>query len=298
MCFITCNKKLTPFRSQFFLLVKGINTNKANHYINVNVDVNVNEVNSMGKVITFGIQKGGAAKTTSSGITAYLLSQQYRVLAVDLDSQGNLTELLTQQDIYDFHGRTVLEAMKKREASTYIHRITETLHILTAEDHLATFSRWLYSEYKGNKSLVLFETLKSVQDMYDFIIIDTPPALGDQTINALAASDAVVAMFETSKFCYSALSRFLETVGHVQEKVNSNVNVAGVLCSMIDSRRIDNKALLELAEEEYGPLCFSTVIQRKAATGRISIHGFVDNPEIKQATEQYKSFVGELMQRV
>lgn len=252
----------------------------------------------MAKVITFGIQKGGAAKTTSSGITAYLLSQHYRVLAVDLDSQGNLTELLTQQDIYDFHGRTVLEAMKEQDASNYIHRVTDTLHLLTAEDHLATFPRWLYSEYRGNKSLILSETLRGVQDVYDFIIIDTPPALGDQTINALAASDAVVAMFETSKFCYSALSRFLETVDHVQEKVNPNVKMAGILCSMIDSRRIDNKALLELAEEEYGDLCFSTIIQRKAATGRISIHGFMDNPEIKQATEQYKRFLEELMQRV
>lgn len=76
------------------------------------------------------------------------------------------------------------------------------------------------------------------------------------------------------------------------------VKVAGILTSMIDSRRVDNKALLELAQEEYGELCFSSVIQRKAATGRISIHGFVDNPEIKQATGQYKDFVEELLRRV
>jgi chromosome partitioning protein len=253
---------------------------------------------NMAKTISIGIQKGGSAKTTSAGITAYLLSQQYKVLAVDLDSQGNLTEMITQQDIYDFHGETVLEALKEQDASKYIHTVSNNLHILPAEDHLATFSRWLYSEYKKNKSLVLAEAIKGIKDYYDFIIIDTPPALGDQTINALAASDAVVAMFETSKFCYSALSRFLETVGHIQEMVNPNLKVAGILTSMIDSRRVDNKALLELAQEEYGDLCFSSVIQRKAATGRISIHGFVDNPEIKQATGQYKDFVEELLRRV
>jgi chromosome partitioning protein len=252
----------------------------------------------MAKIITFGIQKGGSAKTTSSGITAYLLSEKYRVLAVDLDSQGNLTELLTQRDIYDFHGRTVLEAMKEKNARPYIHPVSESLHLLTAEDHLATFSRWLYSSYQGNKSLVLKETLESVKDEYDFIIIDTPPALGDQTINALSASDAVVAMFETSKFCYSALSRFLETVVHVQEKVNPDLKVAGILRTMIDSRRVDNKALLELVEEEYNDWCFETVIYRKASTGRLSISGFQDNREVNQAVSQYRDFLKELINRV
>ncbi|MEK4078259.1 ParA family protein, partial [Paenibacillus sp. FSL M7-0656] len=161
----------------------------------------------MAKVISFGIQKGGSSKTTTSAIVAYILSQEYgkKVLAVDLDSQGNLTELLTQRDIYDFHEYTIFEALKERNARKYVHNVTERLDILTAEDHLARFPSWLYASYKGNRSLVLKETLENVQDEYDYIIIDTPPALGDQTINALAASDAVVAMFEASKFCYSAI---------------------------------------------------------------------------------------------
>lgn len=252
----------------------------------------------MAKTITFGIQKGGSAKTTSSGIVAYLLSQKYRVLAVDLDSQGNLTELLTLQDIYNFSGRTVLEALKARDARNYIHRINDSLHILTAEDLLATFPRYLYTEFRGNRSLVLRETLETVQENYDFIILDTPPALGDQTINALSASDAVVIMFETSKFCYSALSRFLETIMHVQDRVNPELKIAGILRTMIDSRRTDAKALLELVEEEYGDMVFQTIIHRKAATGRLSIQGFFDNPELSQAVDQYRNFVTELMDRV
>jgi len=252
----------------------------------------------MAKIISFGIQKGGSGKTTSSGITAHLLSEQYRVLAVDLDSQGNLTELLTQQDIYDFHGRTVLEALKERDARNYIHRIHDNLHILTAEDLLATFSRYLYTEYKGNRSTVLRETLDTVKDNYDYIIIDTPPALGDQTINALAASDSVVIMFETSKFCYSALERFTETVGHVQEMVNPNLKISGILRTIVDTRRSDAKAFVELIEEEYPNMTFNTIITRKAATGRLTISGFIDNPELAAATEQYKEFIKELIERV
>lgn len=251
----------------------------------------------MATSITFSIQKGGSAKTTTSGIAAYILSHEYhyRVLAVDLDSQGNLTELLTQQDIYNFHQQTVLEALKLQDARPFIHPISERLSLLTAEDFLATFPRWLYDEYKGNKSLVLRKTLQDVQNEFDFIIIDTPPALGDHTINALAASDLVVAMFETSKFCYSALSRFLETVSHVQDKVNPNLKVAGILRTMIDTRRTDNKALLELVEEEYKELVFQTVINRQAAVGRLSIAGFNHNPELNSALSQFRPFIKELL---
>lgn len=255
----------------------------------------------MAKVITFGIQKGGSSKTTTSGVVAYLLSQNYRVLAVDVDSQGNLTELLTQQDIYDFHQKTVFEALQIQDARPFIHKINENLHILPAEDHIARFASWLYdpkNPYRGNRSLVLMETLADVQDDYDYIIIDTPPALGEQTVNALAAANVVVAMFEASKFCYSALGRFLETCIHVQDKVNREMKIAGILRCMIDVRRTDNKALIELVEEEYEDLCFKTVITRTAATGRLSINGFEGNAELKAAVAQYVDFVEELMERV
>ncbi|TLS49291.1 ParA family protein [Paenibacillus antri] len=250
------------------------------------------------KIITFGIQKGGSSKTTTSGVTAYLLSQNYKVLAIDLDSQGNLTELLTQQDIYDFHGATIFEALKEKDAKPYVRRISDALHLIPAEDHLARFPSWLYEQYRGNRSLVLKEALENVQDDYDYIIIDTPPALGDQTINALSASHAVVAMFETSKFCYSALGRFLETCVHVQELVNKELKIGGILRCMIDTRRTDNKALVELVEEEYKDICFETILTRSAATGRLSINGFQDNPELKKAVHQYHGFVKELLERV
>lgn len=252
----------------------------------------------MAKVISFGIQKGGSSKTTTSGVVAYLLSQQYRVLAIDMDSQGNLTELLTQRDIYDFHGKTILEALQNRDANGYIYQVTDNLHLIGAEDHLATFPRWLYGNYHGNRALVMAETLASVRDKYDFIIIDTPPALGDQTMNALAASDYVVAMFEASKFCYSALSRFLESCVHVQAQVNPDLKIAGILRGLIDARRTDNKALIDLVQDEYGDLCFNTILIRNAAAGRLSINGLFDNSEINAATMHYKLFVKELLERV
>lgn len=251
------------------------------------------------KIISFGIQKGGSSKTTTSGVISYLLSRDYKVLAIDMDSQGNMTEFLTQRDVIEFRGATILEAMKEQDASGYIYKVSDSLHLIGAEDLLATFSRWLYSESRvENKSLVLDQTLSTVKDNYDYIIIDTPPALGDQTINALAASDYVVAMFEASKFCYSALGRFLETCWHVKEKVNPNMEVAGILRGLIDSRRTDNKALISVVQEEYGDMCFETILTRSAAAGRLPIEGFENNKELDKAVEQYEIFLKELIVRV
>jgi chromosome partitioning protein len=254
----------------------------------------------MAKVITFGIQKGGAGKTTTAAITAYMLAQAgNKVLAIDLDSQGNLTEMLTQQDIENFAGATSLTAMQKCKTDGCIYRVSDNLDIMPAEDLLATYSRWLYSDYQGNKhTMVLKDTIDPIKANYDYIIIDTPPALGDQTINALAASDAVVVMFETSKFCYSALGRFIENTESIKEHFNPGLKVAGILRCIVDHRRADAKAMMELVEEEYPGMVFASIINRRAFIGRLSIIGFLDNPEIKQVMAEHEDFLGELLDNV
>lgn len=254
------------------------------------------------KILTFGIQKGGSSKTTTVGVVAWLLAQEYgyRVLCVDFDSQGNLTELLTGNDIYEYRGRTVFEAVQEEVGEGYIHPITETLNIMTADDHLATFGRYLrkFEKIPGHEFLTLKRTLDTVSHLYDFILIDTPPALSEQTQNALCASDYVVMMLEASKFCYNALSRFKETVDSAQALVNPDLKIAGILRTLIDARRSDNKALIDLAAEEYPQYVFETVITRKASTGRLPLEGFLQNPELRQAIVSYKPFVEELLRRV
>ena len=250
------------------------------------------------KIISFGIQKGGSSKTTTSGVVSYLLSRDHKVLAIDMDSQGNLTEFLGRKDVEYFSGRTILEAMQAEDVTDFIFEITDNLHLVPADDLLATFSRWLYNNYRDDKAKVLYKSLEPVMDIYDYIILDTPPALGDLTINALSASDRVVAIFEASIFCYSALGRFLETCWHVREKVNPRLAVAGILRGLIDARRTDNKALISQVYDTYGELCFDTILTRNAAAGRLPLVGFENNNELDRAVAQYEGFVKELLERV
>jgi chromosome partitioning protein len=192
-----------------------------------------------------------------------LASKKAKVLAIDFDSQGNLTQFLTQRNIYDFTKKTILEAVKEKDPRPYIYKITDHLHILPSEDLLATLSRYLYQEYKGNILTLLKETIEIVKDEYDYILIDLPPNLGEQTLNGLVASDYAVVMLQSEPFCFDALDRYLETLQLVQEKANPNLVLAGILCTLLDSRTTLDTSILEKARADYEDVVFNSVIKRR-----------------------------------
>lgn len=248
-------------------------------------------------VITYSIQKGGVGKTTTCGISSFLLSEWgYKVLAIDMDSQGNLTQLVSgYDDLEPFYQETIKEALEFGDVNPFIRVASENLHYVPADDYLV-----LIADYKGPtlKYTLLKEAIEKVKEEYDFILIDTPPNLSIQTVNALIASDYVVIMFETAKFSYNAIPRFMDSITGARENGNPNLKIAGILATLSDSRRNDSKELLELIHEEYRDLVFKTTIPRRAAIGRLSVYGFFENPEIRQATEVHKDFVKELLERV
>jgi len=253
----------------------------------------------MGITISFGLQKGGVGKTTTTAITSYLLSKKNKVLAVDFDSQGNLTSFLTQKNIYDFTNKTVLEAIKEKNPFPYIYKITDNLHIIPAEDRLATFSRYLYTEYKGNPTQLLKETIEPIKEQYDYILIDLPPNLGDQTINGLTASDYSVVLLQSEPFAYDALDRYIETLQLVQERINSNLKLAGILMTMLDSRTTLDLSILEQAKEDYEDIVFESIIKRRSKIKEFVLTGIQDGTRTEQEILlPYMNFVKELRKRV
>lgn len=254
------------------------------------------------KIVTFGISKGGCSKSTSSGITAFLLSNDEKVLAIDMDGQGNLTSFLTgEYDICNvFEERTILEAILEGDARSYIIKIKENLDLIPSNDFLATLPRKMFEN--GLKLDALQKALEPVMEDYDWIIIDTPPALSEQTVMPLSTySDAgsfAVVMFDGSMFAYYAIPKFFEIIEGAKERYNPSLISAGILFSLIDGRAKENDVMIEAVDEDYPNLKFNTIIKRKASTRRLAIEGFEENKELGNALEYYIPFVKELKERV
>lgn len=256
----------------------------------------------MTKVISIGIQKGGCSKSTTTAILAYYLSQKYKVLVVDMDGQGNATQIITGiDDIFEFQGKTVYDAILSEDATDYILQVSDNLHILAGDENITTLAHYFYVDLAQQKKpyqYILKNALDKVAHHYDYILLDNPPALGEISVMSLTASDYVLIMFETSKSCYNSLKSYMRTIEAIQERTNPNLKVAGILRSIIDSRRADNTYYSELVKEEYSDLCFNTIIRRSAVVGRLSSYGIIENPEMKKVIREYEPFIKEMLNNV
>jgi chromosome partitioning protein len=255
----------------------------------------------MSITISFGLQKGGVGKTTVTAITAFLLSRSKKVLAVDFDSQGNLTQMLTQKDIYEFTGKTVLEAVVEQSAEKYIYHVTDSLHLLPAEDLLAYLSNKLIWRFPNRKDQVvaLRNALEPIKQNYDFILIDLPPNVGDHTLNGLIASDFGVVVMQTEPFSFNALERYLETMELAQEEANPDLRLAGILTCLMSSQVSIDNAINQQVREDFEGLVFKTQITRRTRIKEFSMEGISNRKKAdREALEQYESFLGELLERV
>jgi len=253
----------------------------------------------MVKVITIGIQKGGCSKTTTTAILAHMLAERGdKVLCIDTDSQGNLTDVLTQVDPLEFEGKTLLNAIAEDDIKPYIMKtLYEQIDVVPADDFLATVTRVIYSpDYTGSRLYMIDNLIKQVADEYDYVLIDTPPSLNELTTAAIVAADEVLVLSETSKWSATAIRRFIDSVEHANNNINE-VKIAGILLNMVDARRYDNQHYLTKIQGQYKDLVLNTVIKRKATTGRISTLGIKDNPEKKDAILEYYNVFNELLER-
>lgn len=260
----------------------------------------------MAKIITFSIQKGGNSKSTTTGIIAYLMAEEgKKILVVDMDSQGNVSNLLTQMEQEEYEDETIMDAFRENNARKYIIKARENIDLLPADDFLALFPEWIYTVFappgsrpKNRKTLALRELLAPIKDDYQYILVDTPPSLSEQTTNAISTSDFAVVLAEPSKWAYTAIARFLATTEVAKRNGNPDLKVLGILRTMRETRPYDSQAFVDVISHSFPDLVFETVIDRKAATRRLSIDGFSGNKELNKAIEDYRKFYEELKIRL
>lgn len=249
------------------------------------------------KTITLSNQKGGVAKTTTTGALASGLSQRgYKVLAVDTDPQCNLSlssgvDILNMdQTLYDvFKGAADLQDTIQKTDLGY-DLSTGGLNLAVADMEFTQTGR----------EFMLREALDSVKADYDFCIIDTPPTIGILTVNALTASDSVVIPLTADLYSIQGLSQLNGMIERVRKYSNKDLKIAGLLITRHDERTNISKALqdqITQTAEKLGTKVFKQPIRNSVAVRESQVMKsdiFTEAPKAN-ATKDYTAFIDELL---
>ncbi len=221
------------------------------------------------KVIAFANQKGGVAKTTTTLNLAVAFAEEgYRVLAVDLDPQSNLTMSQgidpdgIEKSMYNVlaDGLSIREVIRKRE----IDIACASIDLAGAEIALGS---------RIGRERVFKKALAPIKSDYDFICIDTPPSLGLLTINALAASDKVIVPVQCEYLSMRGLAQLQNTMEMIKEELNPNIDIAGILPTMVDARTVHAKEAIDILEENFGEKVFATKIRKTIKFAEAPVQG-------------------------
>ncbi len=246
--------------------------------------------------IVFATNKGGCGKTTSTAICAEILAAAgYKVLAIDLDSQGNLTRILTGDSKYKYRGHTIMEAVQDGNVEPYIKPIKDGLDLIPAEDRLAMFSRYIYTSKVNNPYATIKRLLATIENRYDYVFIDVSPSLGDTVINAIVYADKVIIPVDSGDLGMDALIGFQEFVETTKEEGHTSAEVFGILITMRDRRSKYERDVSEGLRATFGNLVFDTELGRKTKIKEIAATGIdVTSPSM----DEYMSLVEEIIRRI
>ncbi len=250
-------------------------------------------------VIAIANQKGGVGKTTTAiNLSAALALSGKRVLLIDLDPQANST--LTFLDPFSFE-RSIYEMLTEPEVRYEdVVRPSKVpgLDVLPSRISLAKFESKLIGEFDA--PFRLKDRIEGLIKTYDYTVIDTPPTLGLITVNALVASNYLIVPIQPSYFALEGTDDLLETVEKVKARPNPNLQVLGVVITMLDKRTTLAKDIQQQIRQVFGEKVFGTVISKSVRLEESPAYKetiFTFAPASSGASE-YSSLCQEVMSRV
>ena len=226
----------------------------------------------MGKIIAIANQKGGVGKTTTAiNLSASLAKLGKKVLAVDMDPQGNMTSGLGVNKHESKVSMYQLMLGMSDYFSTVRHDVWPNLDLIPSSVDLAAVEIELTGE--DNKEFILSEIIRPVAGIYDFIIIDCPPSLNLLTLNAMTTADSVLVPIQCEYYALEGLSQLIHTITLVKERLNPALSIDGIVFTMYDGRTNLSRQVVENVRENLRQHIYNTVIARNVRLAEAPSYG-------------------------
>ena len=230
----------------------------------------------MGRIIAIANQKGGVGKTTTAiNLSASLASLGQKVLALDMDPQGNMTSGLgvdkdqVENSVYDLIiGQIGIEECICKEVIENLDVLPSNINLSAAEIELIGVE---------NKEYIIRNEMEKIKDRYDFVIIDCPPALSMLTINAMTTADTVLVPIQCEYYALEGLSQLIHTIDLVKERLNPKLEMEGVVFTMYDARTNLSLQVVENVKENLNKTIYKTIIPRNIRLAEAPSHGMPIN---------------------
>lgn len=230
----------------------------------------------MGRIIAIANQKGGVGKTTTAiNLSASLASLGQKVLALDMDPQGNMTSGLSvnknevKNTVYDLIiGNASVETCICKDVFENLDVLPSNIDLSAAEIELIGVD---------NKEYIIKNEIEKVKDNYNFIIIDCPPALSMLTINAMTTADSILVPIQCEYYALEGLSQLIHTIELVQERLNPTLEIEGVVFTMYDARTNLSLQVVENVKDNLDQNIYKTIIPRNIRLAEAPSYGMPIN---------------------
>ena len=252
----------------------------------------------MSRIIAIANQKGGVGKTTTAiNLASCLAEAGKKVLTIDLDPQGNMTSGLgvNKNELENTVYELMLDECSIKESM--VDTVVDEMKIIPSNVNLAGAEIELLGI--EDKEYILKNAVDYVRDDYDFIIIDCPPSLNMLTINAMTTADSILVPIQCEYYALEGLSQLIHTIDLVQERLNPDLKMEGVVFTMYDSRTNLSNEVVDNVKNNLHTTIYKTIIPRNVRLAEAPSHGLPINlyDSRSAGAESYRLLAKEVIDR-